>query len=161
MVSPWGLDDVSTIAKEDGLVASRRRTVVTLTKIRSNGLKNWPWWGEEREKLSVQHSTFVTTIKRSLAKASIDPGFTSLLNPEDLEVMSMDQERISDGWLLHIDFSRTLTAQGNFYFYCFHLASRKGIEATRSSRFAARDQVDGAHPTRFLWRTGKASERVQ
>jgi hypothetical protein len=35
--------------------------------------------------------------KRSLAKASIDPRFTSLLDPEDLEVMSTDQERISDG----------------------------------------------------------------
>jgi hypothetical protein len=28
--------------------------------------------------------------KRSLAKASIDPGFTSLLDPEDLEVMGTD-----------------------------------------------------------------------
>jgi hypothetical protein len=35
--------------------------------------------------------------KRSLAKASIDPRFASLLDPEDLEVMSTDQERISDG----------------------------------------------------------------
>jgi hypothetical protein len=30
------------------------------------------------------------------------------------------------------------------------LASRKGIDATRSSRLAARDQVDSDHPTRFL-----------
>jgi hypothetical protein len=30
MVSPWGLSDVSTVAEEDGGVASRRRTVLTL-----------------------------------------------------------------------------------------------------------------------------------
>jgi hypothetical protein len=34
--------------------------------------------------------------KRS-QKASIDPGCTSLLDSEDLKVMSMDQERIHDG----------------------------------------------------------------
>jgi hypothetical protein len=90
----------------------------------------------------------VIATKRSLAKVLIDPGFTSLLDSEDLEVMNTDQERISDGLLLHINFSRTLTAQENFY--CFHLASRKGIDATRSSRLAARGQVDSDYPTRFL-----------
>jgi hypothetical protein len=39
----------------------------------------------------------VIATKRILAKASIDPGFTYLLDPEDLEVVSTDQERISDG----------------------------------------------------------------
>jgi hypothetical protein len=48
-------------------------------------------------KLSVQHSTLVIATKRSLAKSSIDPGFTAFLDPEDLEVMSTDQERIRDG----------------------------------------------------------------
>jgi hypothetical protein len=33
------------------------------------------------------------------------------------------------------------------------------FEATRFSRFAARDQDDTAHPTRFLWGKGKSSER--
>jgi hypothetical protein len=82
---------VGTVAEEDGGVASRRRTVVTLSKMRSNGLKNRPGWGEEREKLCVQHSPFVIATARSLAKASIDPGFTSLLGSEDLKVRSTDQ----------------------------------------------------------------------
>jgi hypothetical protein len=30
--------------------------------------------------------------KRGLVKALIDPGFTSLLDSDDLEVMGMDQE---------------------------------------------------------------------
>jgi hypothetical protein len=41
-----------------------------------------------------------------------------------------------------MDFSRTLTAQDNFYFYYFHLALREGIDATRPSRLAARNHVD-------------------
>jgi hypothetical protein len=53
--------------------------------------------GEENEKLSVQHSTLAIATKRSLAKASIDPGGTSLLDSEDMKVMSKDQERIHDG----------------------------------------------------------------
>jgi hypothetical protein len=97
-----------------------------------------------------QHPQLVIATKRSFAKASIDPGFTSLRDFEDLEGMSTDHGRISDGCLLHMDFSRTSTSQDNFYFYYFHLASRKGIDATWSSRLAARDQVDSDHPTRFL-----------
>jgi hypothetical protein len=76
-----------------------------------------------------------------------------------LKVESTDQERIHDGWLLHVDYSRTLTAQEkNFYFYCFHLASRKGIDATRSSRFTARDQFvrDSNRPLQRR----KANDRV-
>jgi hypothetical protein len=125
MVSPWGLSVVSTVAEKDDGVASRRRTVVILTQMRFNGLKDWPWRGEERESLSVQHSMFVITTERSLAIASVDPGCTSLLDSEDLKVMSTDQEWIHDGWPLHIDYSRTLTAQEIFYFYCLHLASKK------------------------------------
>jgi hypothetical protein len=56
-------------------------------------------------------------------------------------------------------FLRTLTAQENFYFYCFHLASRKGIDATRSSRVAARDQIDkDFHKT--ITKKRKANRRV-
>jgi hypothetical protein len=33
-----------------------------------------------------------------------------------------------------------------FYFYCFRLASRRGFDATRSSRFTARDQFDRDFP---------------
>jgi hypothetical protein len=71
--------------------------------------------GSKTRKLRVQRFMFVIASKRSVAKASIDPGRTSLLDSEDLKVMSTDQERIHDGWLLHIDYSRTLTAQENFY----------------------------------------------
>jgi hypothetical protein len=48
-------------------------------------------------KLSVQRFTFAAATKRSLAKASIDPRCTSLLDSKDLKVMSTDQERIHDG----------------------------------------------------------------
>jgi hypothetical protein len=51
--------------------------------------------------------------KRS-KNASIDPGRTSLLDSEDLKVMSADQKRIHDGWLIHVDYSRTLTAREKF-----------------------------------------------
>jgi hypothetical protein len=115
--------------------------------------------GRRTRKLSVQHSTLAIATKRSLAKASIDLGFTSLLDSEDLKVMSTDQERIRDGWPLHIDFSRTLTTQENFYFCCFHLASRKRIDATRSSRFVARDQVDRDFQ-KTITKKRKANKRV-
>jgi hypothetical protein len=70
--------------------------------------------GKEREKLSAQHFMFAITTKRSLATASVDPGCTSLLDSEVLKVMSTDQERIQDGSLLHIEFSRTLIAREKF-----------------------------------------------
>jgi hypothetical protein len=75
-----------------------------------------------------------------------------LIDSEDLEGISTDHGWTNVGWLLNIDFSRTLTAQESFYSYFFHLASQKGIDATRSSRLAARDQVDSDHPTRLQWR---------
>jgi hypothetical protein len=43
--------------------------------------------------------------KRILAKASVDPEFTSLLDSEDLEGMSTDHGWASNGWLLLFDFS--------------------------------------------------------
>jgi hypothetical protein len=67
--------------------------------------------GRRTRKLSVQHFTFAIATKRSLAKALVDPGCTSLLDFEDSKVMNTDQERIRDGRLLHRGFSRTLTAQ--------------------------------------------------
>jgi hypothetical protein len=48
--------------------------------------------GRRMRRLSVQHSMLAIAAKRSLAEASIDPGFTALLDPEDLEVMGTDQE---------------------------------------------------------------------
>jgi hypothetical protein len=97
--------------------------------------------------------------KRS-KNASIDPGRTSLLDSEDLKVMSTDQERIHDGWLLLADYSRTLTAQEkSFYFYRFHLASRKRIDATRSSELATCCQADRAFQ-KSIMRKRKANKRV-
>jgi hypothetical protein len=48
--------------------------------------------GEERERLSVPLSTLAIATKRNLAKASIDPGRTSLLDSEDLKIRSTNQE---------------------------------------------------------------------
>jgi hypothetical protein len=48
--------------------------------------------GRRMRRLCVQHSMLAIAAKRSLAEASIDPGFTALLDPEDLEVMGTDQE---------------------------------------------------------------------
>jgi hypothetical protein len=154
MVSPCGLGVMNMVAEIDGRVTSWRRTVVTLVTMRFNGQKNWSWWGEERESLSVQHSMFVITIERSLAEASVDPGRTSLLDSEDLKVRSTDQERIHDQWLLHIDFSRTLTAQENFYVYCFHLASRKELmlQGRRELRHEAKSTEISKRP---LWGKGR------
>jgi hypothetical protein len=150
---------VSMVAEKDGGVASWRRTVKTLTMMRSNRSKELIVMGRRTRKLSVQRFTFAMVTKRSLAKASVDPGGTSLLAFEDSKVMSTGRERIHDGWLLHIDFSRTLIARENFFFYCFHLASRKGIDATRSSRFAARDQVDRDFQ-KTITKKRKANKRV-
>jgi hypothetical protein len=76
--------------------------------------------------------------KRS-QKASIDPGCTScsILRIWRLwaRIKMIIRWITSPHWLFEI-------ARENFYFYCFHLVSRKGIDTPRSSRFAARDQVD-------------------
>jgi hypothetical protein len=53
--------------------------------------------GRRMRRLSVLRFTFAMVTNRSLAKASIDPRCTSLLDSEDLQVMSTDQERIHDG----------------------------------------------------------------
>jgi hypothetical protein len=58
---------------------------------------------------SSQIATFLVVnpmiaTKRSLAKASIDPEFTSLLDSEDLEGMSTDHGWTSNGWLSLFDF---------------------------------------------------------
>jgi hypothetical protein len=48
--------------------------------------------GRRTRKLSVQRFTFAMATKRSLTKASIDPGCTSLLASEDSKVMDTDQD---------------------------------------------------------------------
>jgi hypothetical protein len=49
--------------------------------------------GRRTRKLSVQRFTFAIATKRSLAKASIDPGCTSLLDYEDLKAMNTDRDK--------------------------------------------------------------------
>jgi hypothetical protein len=74
-VRPWSLGGVSAVAEEDGRVASRHRTVVTL--------KGWGpmvWRmdrdGERNEKsLRYKHSKLAIATRRILAKASSDPGY--------------------------------------------------------------------------------------
>jgi hypothetical protein len=51
--------------------------------------------GRRTRKLSVQRFTFAMATKRSLAKASIDPGCTSLLASEDSKVMDTDRDEIA------------------------------------------------------------------
>jgi hypothetical protein len=68
MVSSRGFGVVNTVAEIDGRVTSWRRTVVTPMTMGLNGLNNRPRWGAKREKLSVQHFTFVIASKRSVAK---------------------------------------------------------------------------------------------
>jgi hypothetical protein len=88
-------------------VASWRRTAVTLMTMRFNGLKNWPWWGEKRESLVYKLYVRDGNKEKRRQKASIDPGCTSLLDSEDLKVVSTDQAQIHDGWL-HSEFQNNL-----------------------------------------------------
>jgi hypothetical protein len=49
MVSPRGFDVVNTVAEIDGRATSWRRTVMTLTMLRLNGLNNRLWWGKNEQ----------------------------------------------------------------------------------------------------------------
>jgi hypothetical protein len=60
-----------------------------------------------------QHSKLAIATKGILGKSFHRSWVTYLLDSEDLEGMSTDHGQISDGGLLDIDFSRTLTAQEN------------------------------------------------
>jgi hypothetical protein len=76
---------VSTVAEKDGRVTSWL----------DQGIDHD---GKKNEKNSVHNAfAFAMATQRSLAKASVDPGCTSLIDSEDLKVMSTDQERIHDG----------------------------------------------------------------
>jgi hypothetical protein len=48
--------------------------------------------GEKNEKAQCTTLYFVIATKRGLAKASVDPGCTSLLASEDSKVMDTDQD---------------------------------------------------------------------
>jgi hypothetical protein len=82
---------MSAVAEEDDRVASRRRTVMTL-KGWGPTVRRIDRDGEKNEKsLRCYRPQLMIATKRSLAKASIDPEFTSWLNSEGLEVMSTDK----------------------------------------------------------------------
>jgi hypothetical protein len=90
-----------------------------------NGLNNRPWWGAKWEKLSVQHFMLAIATKRSVAK-SFDRSWVYFLARfwgfEGYEHGPRTNTRwmTSSHWLFkNLDCSRI------FYFYCFHLASRK------------------------------------
>jgi hypothetical protein len=53
MVSPWGLGGVSVVSEEDGRVASRRRTVMTLEKDGVQRSEEMTGMGRETKKLRV------------------------------------------------------------------------------------------------------------
>jgi hypothetical protein len=96
MVSPRGFSVVSTVC------GKRWRSGVTVSYDRYTDDDEGQWpkeltvMGRRTRKLSVQRFTFAMATKRSLAKASIDPGCTPLLDSEDSKVMSTDQERMHD-----------------------------------------------------------------
>jgi hypothetical protein len=78
--------------------------------------------GRRTRKLSVQRFTFAMATKRSLAKASIDPGGTSLLASEDSKVMDTDRDENAMDDFSTLTFREPLIARENLYIYCFHLA---------------------------------------
>jgi hypothetical protein len=142
MVSSWGLCVVNTVAEFDGKATSWRRTIWTLTMIRFNGLKNWPWRGGDENKLSALRFTLAIATKRILAKPRSILGVLpcSIRKIWRLGARTKNEHTMDDfstlttrePWLL----------EKSFYFYYFHLASRDRIDATRSSRIAAWDQVN-------------------
>jgi hypothetical protein len=80
--------------------------------------------------------------KRSLAKASIDPGGTSLLASEDSKVMDTDRDENAMDDFSTLIFREPWLLEKISTFTASTWLSRKGIDTSRSSRFAARNQVD-------------------
>jgi hypothetical protein len=77
---------------KDSRATSRHRTVVALKRMGSNRDG-----GKNKKSSRYQHSNLVIATKRILARASIDHGFASFLDFEDLEGVITDHGRISDG----------------------------------------------------------------
>jgi hypothetical protein len=159
MVSPWGLGVVSTVAEEDGGVASRCHTFVTLTQMRSNWSKELIVMGIRTRKLSVQHSTFAIATKRSLTKC-FDRSWVYFLawfwGFEGYEHGPRTNTRwmTSPHWLFeNLDCSR------KFLLLLLPLGEQEGIDATRSSRFTARDQVNRDFQ-KTITKKRKANKRV-
>jgi hypothetical protein len=88
---------VSATAEEDGRAASWRPTVVALKRMGPT-VRRITRDGEKNEKSSgYQHSKLVVATKRTLAKASTDPGLLPCSTPRIWEGMITDHGRISDG----------------------------------------------------------------
>jgi hypothetical protein len=91
--------------------------------------------------------------KEKLSKSFGGSWVTSLLDSEDLKVMSTDRDENAMDDFPHIDFSRTFIARENFYFYCFHLASRKGIAYSKVV------EICGKRPSRQRFRKDYYEEK--
>jgi hypothetical protein len=143
MVSPWGFGVRNTVVEMDGRATSWRRTVVTLMTMGLNGLNNRPWWGAKQEKLHVLRFMFAIAPQRSVAK-SFDWSWVYFLARfwgfEGYEhgPRTITRWMTSPCWLFeNLDCSREVST-----FTVSTWLAGKGIDATRSSRFTARDQFD-------------------
>jgi hypothetical protein len=116
--------------------------------------------GEEREKLSVQRFMFAIATTRSVAKKLRSIlGVLSCLTlriwrlwartKNEYTMAGFSISIIREPWLL----------EKILCFCCFHLASRKEFDATRSSRYAARDQVSRDFQ-KTITKKKKATKRV-
>jgi hypothetical protein len=160
MVSPWGFGVVNAVAEIDGRATSGRRTVVTLMTMGLNGLNNRPWWGAKREKLSLQRFVFAIETKRSVANC-FDRSWAYFLARfwgfEGYEHGPRTNTRwmTSQCWLFeNLDCSRKIST-----FTVSTWLAGKGINATRSSRWATWDQVDRTFQ-KIIMRKRKANKRV-
>jgi hypothetical protein len=142
---------VNTVAGIEGRATSWRRTVVTLMTMGLNGLNNRLWWGAKREKLSVQRFMLAIATKRSVAK--IPAWFWGVEGYEH-------GPRTNTRWMTspcrlfeNLDCSRK-----NSTFTVPTWLAGKGINATRSSWFTARDQFDRISKRSLQER--KAKDRV-
>jgi hypothetical protein len=87
---------VIVVAEKDGRVILRRRTVVALKRMGSNG-RRIEWDGVNNEKSSGYPSSKLEIETRWIEQSSYRSWVYSFLNFEDLEGMITDHGRISDG----------------------------------------------------------------
>jgi hypothetical protein len=108
--------------------------------------------GENNEKsIGYLRSRLVIATKRFLATTSTDPEFASLLDSKDWGGGYDHGSWTDKRWitLKHCLFEN-LDCSRKLYFYFFHLAGEKAVDATRSSRLAAGDQIGSDHQNRLL-----------
>jgi hypothetical protein len=113
--------------KRDGRATLRRRTIVALKRMWSNGLKNWPcWWDRNKE---------------DLAKDFIDPSFACFMILGIWRVWSTDHGLISKGGLSCLDFSRTLIAH-EILLLPLQLSRLIWFDAKRALGLGGKNQVE-------------------